>query len=146
MKIAVLIAGLILITKISISQTNLDSLICKYLVEKNEIEKPVNKTVKLKEGKYSKSSNYFYEKKPLIRITTGITIQPIIFGCYKSHSRKYLLLQFDTNSESKFYIYGEKRLFNEIDKLKAHLAESVNTQLTDEAIASLVNYLLLCYL
>lgn len=145
-KIAVVIIGIIFANASVYSQNNLDSIICKYLVESGQIKKAINTTTKLKEGKLIRNTNYFLVKKPFIRLSNSITLQPIIFGCYKSHTAKYLLIQLNTSSNSTFYFYGNNKILYEIEKLKNEVFENMKLFLKDEEAATLINYLSLCYL
>lgn len=145
-KIVVVIGGIIL-TNVSVySQSNLDSVISKYLVETKQINKAINTTIMVKEGKLLKNVNYFFIKKPIIRLSNSSIIQPVIFGCYKSHTTKYLLIQLNSSSNSTFYFYGNNKLLYEIEKLKNEILESIIPSLKDEESATLINYLSLCYL
>ena len=127
------------------SQDNVDSVICKYLIEIGQFEKGINTTKKVKEGVLIKKSNYFFQKKPIMRLSNSVTIQPIIFGCYKSHARKFLLIQMKVNANSNFYFYGNNNLVYEIEKLREEVFQKVPS-LKDEESAALINYLSSCYL
>ena len=145
-KIVLLIIGIILANIFAYSQSNLDSVISKYLVEARQIGKSINTTTQVKEGKFLKKTNYFFDKKPIIRVSDSITLQPVIFGCYKSHAGKYLLIQFKINSNSIFYFYGDSKLLYDLEKLRNEILEKVKPSINDEEVAALVNYLSLCYL
>lgn len=144
-KNAFLIAGVLLCAISCHSQSNLDSVIGKYLVERKQLEKPIDSIHKTG-NKLLKNTNYFLEKKPIIRLSRASSIHPVIFGCYKSHTNKYLLIHLKTNLKSVFYFYGENNLFDEIDKLKKQILEDLKLSLNDEALATLINYLSFCYL
>lgn len=143
---ALFTAGIFLATVCAYAQNNLDSVICKYLVKTRQIEKIINTKSRIKEGMSVKSTNYFMYKKPLIRLSDAVTIQPVIFGCYRSHSGKHLLIQYTTNVTSVFYFYGAHKLLNDMEKLKRELLLNVQSTLNDEDGATLINYLSLCYL
>ena len=144
-KVIIIIAGIIVTAASCYSQSNLDSAICKYLVESRQMEKPVNNVTKAG-GKLVKNTNYFLEKKPVIRLSNSSTLQPVIFGCYKSHANRYLLVRMEVNSKSSFYFYGSNKLLDEVEKLKVELIETLNFSLNDEALARLINCLSSCYL
>jgi hypothetical protein len=145
-KIVVFFVGISLSNASVYSQINLDSVISKYLVETRQINKAINTTVELKRGKLLKNVNYFFIKKPIIRLSNSSFIQPVVFGCYKSHSTKYLLIQLNSSSNSTFYFYGNNKLLYEIEKLKNEVLENITPSLKDEESATLINYLSLCYL
>jgi hypothetical protein len=81
----------------------------------------------------------------MMMLSNSIAIQPIIFGCYKSHARKFLLIQMKVNANSNFYFYGNDNLFYEIEKLKEEVIKKVPSLKAEES-AALINYLSLCYL
>ncbi len=140
------IGCLLMLFKASYSQRTLDSVIRKFLVDKNQIDKAIHTRIKTKEGGFLEKANYFLEKKPVIHLSDTITVQPVIFGCYKSHASKFLLIEYKIRSKSLFYVFGEERLLQEIDKLRKELLESEEISWNDDDVAALVNYLSLCYL
>ena len=144
-KATLTIFGLFLYIVCCYSQTSLDSVICKYLVQQKEINEPVN-TIKRSGKRLVKNTNYFFEKKPVIRLSDSTALQPVIFGCYKSHTSKYLLVQIQRKSQRVSYFYGSNKLLYEIDKLKEQLLNNLKVALNDEALAALINYLSSCYL
>src|ERR1700730_7017730 len=97
--IILLIVGIILAARSGYAQKILDSVICKYLVESGQIEKSVNNITRTG-GKLLKNTNYFMEKKPVIRLSDSTTLQPVIFGCYKTHASKHLLIELKRSSGS----------------------------------------------
>lgn len=128
------------------AQSSLDSVICKYLVENGEIDRTVDSTSRMHEGKLVRKTNYFFDRKPEIYLSDSVTILPVIFGCYKSHTNKYLLIKVDNQSTTTVFFYGKGKLLQEVDKLRAELIDQLKPSFKDENIAALMNYLSLCYL
>src|SRR3954447_13714913 len=108
--ILIFVATIVLGHKSSYCQNNLDSAICKYLVQTGQVDKAINTTTKVKDDNFLKSTNYFYSKKPVIRVSNTITVEPVIFGCYVSHTGKNLLITVNVNAHSTFYYYGKNKL------------------------------------
>ncbi|MBD0296292.1 MAG: hypothetical protein M3342_11865 [Bacteroidota bacterium] len=147
MKKSITIIGcLLLLCKASRSQTVLDSVVCRFLIERKELDKTIHSKTKIKEGEFVEKANYFLEKKPAIRLSDSIILQPVIFGCYKSHAPKYLLVEYKVKAKSIFYVYGEDRLLQEINRLNKEILEGIITSRNDNDAAALINYLSLCYL
>ena len=128
------------------TQNSVDSVIRKFLIDKHQMDTAINTKTKIKEGGFLKKANYFSEKKPAIHLSDSITLQPVIFGCYKSHAPKFLLVAYKTGTQTHFYIYGEERLLQELNRLHKEILDGVKTVWNDEDAAALINYLSLCYL
>ena len=142
----IFIATIVLVSNSAYCQNNLDSAICKHLVETGQIDKAINTTTKVKDDSFLKNTNYFYSKKPVIRVSNTITVEPVIFGCYVSHTGKNLLITVNVNARSTFYYYGNNKLLADIERLKHEILETVKPSLSDNDEAALINYLSACYL
>jgi hypothetical protein len=147
MKESLLVMGCVMILfKGAYSQNSVDSVIRKFLIDKDQMDTAINTKVKIKEGGFLKKTNYFSEKKPAIHLADSITLEPVIFGCYKSHAPKFLLIAYKTDTQTHFYIYGADRLLQELNRLHKEILEGVKTSWNDEDAAALINYLSICYL
>lgn len=132
--------------KVACAQNRLDSFVTKFLIDKKQIDKAINTKTKVKEGEFVTKANYFLLKKPAIRLSDSVSLQPVIFGCYTSHAPKYLLIEHKMRSTSVFYVYGEDRLLQEINKLRQEILKGEKISWNDDDVAALINYLSLCYL
>lgn len=145
-KATLLIAATILAYTTVYSQNDVDSAVCRHLVESGQIDKAVNTTAKVKEDQFLKSTNYFYSKKPVIKVSDSMTLEPVIFGCHSSHAAKNLLVCLKINSNAVFYYYGNNKLLVDIEKIRQEILETIKPSLNDEDVAVLINYLSACYL